>query len=102
MILFSEEGLADAAPSRDRRQSQSQFETGLPRSIIPVTLSQKLAPQAARESDFGCERLANSCPVQSSDHGIQQIRYEQAFKPVPAIGGRHQVEAFVINWPQEL
>ena len=102
MILFSEEGLADTAPSGDRRQSQSQFETGLPGSILPIILSQKLTSKAARESDFGCVRLANSRPVECSDHRIQQIRYEQAFKLVPAIRGRDQVEAFVINWPQKL
>src|ERR1700692_2424032 len=50
--LFSEEGLADTIFSRDCRQGEAEFNSGLVRSIIPDILSKELTSKTAGEREL--------------------------------------------------
>ena len=102
VILFSKEGLADTVSSRDRSQRKAEFDTGPAGSIIPDILSKELTSETAGESELRRICLTDSYPVKCAGHRVQQIRYEQPFKLMSAIGGGHQIEAVAINRAQKL
>src|SRR5271167_4125928 len=102
MIFFSKEGLANAVSSPDRCQGETEFDTGPAGPIVPGILSKELISETAGESKLRGVCFTDSNAVKCADHRVQQVRDEQPFKLVSAIGGCHQIEAVALNGAQKL
>src|SRR5208337_2749958 len=95
--LRSQKSLADAVGSSDGRNGKVDFGPASSPIVIPVFFGQEIGREAPRDSELRGVGLMDSTAVDGTRHGIKQISHENAFKLLPAIDGRNQVEFIVVD-----
>ena len=89
-------------PPADRSQSEAEFDPVFADSIVPSILAKELASETTGKSELGHVGFADSYAIECANHRVQQVRHQEPIKLVPAIGGRDQIEAVVINGSEKI